>query len=323
MSSEECNATREIKRKTTVMQDVYCLMGPTAVGKTDLAINLAQTVPIEIISVDSAMIYREMDIGSAKPRKEILKQYPHALIDIINPDETYSVGLFCTQAQEVISAILKRGNIPVLVGGTMMYFYALQQGLSLLPQADDVIRAKIQQEALQLGWDKMHAQLAAIDCQSAKKINPKDSQRIMRALEVYYLTGKPLSLLQEENNQVSTFHWVNLILYPASRSDLHAIIAQRFARMLKDGFIEEVKQLLSKWPHCRFAPAMKAVGYRQVLDYLDNHCSENELLEKGIIATRQLAKRQCTWLKAWPNPIYVDPFRQDVYRIIKQRIEKC
>lgn len=298
-------------------------MGPTAVGKTDVAIKLAKTLPIEIISVDSAMVYREMDIGSAKPSKDILKQYPHALVDIINPDESYSAGLFCTQAQASINSILKRGNIPLLVGGTMMYFHALQQGLSFLPTANDAMRSKIQEEGDRLGWSEMHAKLATIDMRSAKKINPQDKQRIMRALEVYYLAGKPLSLLQEENSRSSAFNWVNLILYPESRSTLHSIIAQRFTKMLNNGLIEEVQQLLSKWPNCRFSPAMKSVGYRQVLAYLDKNLGEDELLEKGIIATRQLAKRQCTWLKSWSNPIYLDPFARDVYSIIKQRMEQC
>ena len=297
-------------------------MGPTATGKTDLAIKLAADFPVEIISVDSAMIYRGMDIGTAKPSKAILQQFPHALIDIKNPDETYSVGLFFDEAHLLIADILKRNKIPLLVGGTMMYFNSLQKGLSYLPPSAENVRQMLNQEAKALGWEKMHAKLRFIDKTTAAKINPQDSQRIMRALEIYQITGKPLSILQKTKPKTKAYNFVNFVLYPATRDKLHAKIAERFKGMLQKGLIEEVQCLLAKWPNLRQAPSMKSVGYRQVLAYLDGLLTQDELAEKAIAATRQLAKRQCTWLKSWQNPLYIDPYSQDPYKIIQKRIEK-
>lgn len=299
---------------------VICLMGPTASGKTDLAMKLADVLPVELISVDSAMIYTGMDIGTAKPSPELLKQYPHHLIDILNPDEAYSAGRFVTDAQALIAKIHQRGKMPLLVGGTMLYFHALQSGMAALPEADEAVRAAIEAEAQRCGWAMMHQKLAEVDPGSAEKIRPQDPQRISRALEVYALTGQPLSHLQRQKSTMPGMHWLNLILYPKTRDWLHERIRLRFSMMLKAGLVEEVKALLIKYPGCRHAPSMRSVGYRQVIAYLEGSLNQADLIEKGTIATRQLAKRQCTWLKSWPEPLWFDPRDADLYQQVKARI---
>ncbi|KTD33348.1 tRNA delta(2)-isopentenylpyrophosphate transferase [Legionella nautarum] len=280
---------------------IFCLMGPTASGKTALASELIKSFPFEIISVDSAMIYREMNIGTAKPRPEELLTTPHHLIDIIDPPESYSAAQFCEDAVKLVEAIYRRHKFPLLVGGTMMYFHALQQGLSPLPQADDTLRAVLTQQAELLGWAYMHEQLAQVDPQSALRIHPNDTQRIQRALEVYHLTGKPLSSFWSEQKENQNYHFVNIALFPEDRNWLHARIEARFEQMLEQGFVYEVAQLLQKWHLPLTCPAMRCVGYRQVIDYLAGDYDYEMLRHKGVVATRQLAKRQLTWLRSWPK----------------------
>ncbi|MDP1603083.1 MAG: tRNA (adenosine(37)-N6)-dimethylallyltransferase MiaA [Legionella sp.] len=280
---------------------IFCLMGPTASGKTALACELVQRFPFEIISVDSAMIYRGMDIGTAKPGREELEIAPHHLIDIIDPPASFSAAEFCEETTRLCALILSRGKIPLLVGGTMMYFNALQQGLSRLPAADESIRARLVEEAEQRGWRALHAELALVDPVSASRIHAHDTQRIQRALEIFQLTGKPLSLFLAEEKPATPFHYINLLLLPTERSWLHERIAQRFKIMLEQGFVEEVEALLQKWQLSPQCPAMRSVGYRQALEYLAGNVDFATFCEKGIAATRQLAKRQLTWLRSWPD----------------------
>jgi tRNA dimethylallyltransferase len=276
-------------------------MGPTASGKTALASELIQHLPLEIISVDSAMIYREMDIGTAKPSPDELKRAPHHLIDILNPPESYSASQFCEEALTLSKAIHARGKYPLLVGGTMMYFNALQQGLSVLPESNEASRAFFAEALKQHGLTHLYNQLAAVDPQMATKLHPNDTQRILRALEVHHLSGETLSSFWAAQKEKGAHRFVNLILWPEERAFLHARIAQRFIQMLSDGFVEEVEHLLGKWSLSGENPAMRCVGYRQVMDYLNGQWNRNELQEKGIAATRQLAKRQLTWLRSWPD----------------------
>jgi len=284
-----------------MLKTVFCLMGPTASGKTALACELLPHYPFEIISVDSAMIYREMDIGTAKPTKKELAAAPHHLLDILDPPQSFSAAQFCSEASRLCEDIFNRGKIPLLTGGTMMYFQAFQQGLSSLPDADESIRAKIIEQAELLGWEKMHAELALIDSVTAKRVHANDTQRISRALEVFYITGKPLTTFLAEQKTKSPYNFVNLALFPENRAWLHERIALRFDQMLHDGFIHEVEQLLKKWDLPSTCPAMRCVGYRQAIDYLHNQNDYQDFRDKGIAATRQLAKRQLTWLRHWPN----------------------
>ncbi|MBI2786262.1 MAG: tRNA (adenosine(37)-N6)-dimethylallyltransferase MiaA [Legionella longbeachae] len=295
---------------------VFCLMGPTASGKTALAVELLRYYPFEIISVDSAMIYREMNIGTAKPTEQELQIAPHYLIDIKDPIESYSAAQFCTDTLSLCDSIIKRGKIPLLVGGTMMYFNALQKGLSVLPEANPVLRQQLENEAAIQGWEFLHQKLMQVDPKAATRIHAHDTQRIQRALEVYYLTGKTLSALLEEQKQSHDLFFANFILFPEQRSWLHERIAQRFDHMLTEGFIEEVKQLQEKWPLSMNLPAMRCVGYRQVLEYLHGDYDYTIMRDKGIAATRQLAKRQLTWLRHWDDALYYDPqhvgFRDEI-----------
>jgi tRNA dimethylallyltransferase len=277
-------------------------MGPTASGKTDLACSLVQHFPFEIISIDSAMIYRGLDIGSAKPDRSVLVNAPHHLIDILNPTESYSVAQCCQDVIACGEAIQARGHIPLLVGGTMMYFRALQQGLAALPGADSKVRDILVEQMNEKGLGFLHAELARWDPESAHRIHPHDNQRIIRALEVYHVSQKPLSQwLRESQSQRRQIVYVNMILMPEDRSWLHARIAQRFLAMLEAGLVEEVTQLLQKWPLTSAHPAMRCVGYRQVCHYLETHQAYDSLIEQGTAATRQLAKRQLTWLRHWPG----------------------
>jgi tRNA dimethylallyltransferase len=282
-------------------EKIICIMGPTASGKTALAMQLVQQDPrFEIVSVDSAMVYRGLDIGAAKPTREELEAAPHHLIDLREIDQPYSAADFVVDANRVIKEILARGNRPLLVGGTMLYFKALQQGMAELPAADEALRKQIADESEQLGWEAMHSKLAEVDPQSAAKIHPNDPQRLSRALEVYRLTGKPLSE-HFGNEQASEFEFHNIGLLPEDRSWLHQRIALRFEQMLQQGFVEEVKSLMALSGFDADLPAFRSVGYRQVIQFLQGELSEAEMLERGIIATRQLAKRQITWLRAWPQ----------------------
>lgn len=290
-----------------MMHNIFCLMGPTASGKTDLACELVQRYPFEIISVDSAMIYRDMNIGTAKPSAEELIRAPHHLIDIINPDQSYSAAQFCSDALALCKAIIQRGNIPLLTGGTMMYFNALQKGLSKLPEADPLIRQKLEDEAALSGWDALHHQLLQLDPVAAIRIHNHDTQRIQRALEVYYTTGTTLSALLEQQKTTPDYHFINFSLMPEQRAWLHDRIAQRFDLMLAQGFIDEVRQLQQKWFLTQNMPSMRCVGYRQALEYLNNELDYDRMREKGIAATRQLAKRQLTWLRHWDDALVYDP----------------
>lgn len=282
---------------------VFCLMGPTASGKTALACELAQYFPFEIISVDSAMIYRGMDIGTSKPSITTLQHAPHHLIDIRNPPESYSAAEFCNDVTRLHQAIHDRQKIPLLVGGTMMYFRALQQGLASLPQADDALRQQLLSQANQYGWDFMHKQLAQVDASSAARIHPHDTQRIQRALEVFYLTNKPLSVLLQNQTQGSSWRYINIVLMPTDRFWLHERIEWRFNQMIKQGLVEEVQGLLAQWDLMPAHPALRSVGYRQIYDYLCGKADHNSMCAKAIAATRQLAKRQLTWLRHWPDSV--------------------
>ncbi len=258
-------------------------------------------LPCEIISVDSAMIYRGMDIGTAKPDAQTLARAPHHLIDILDPPGSYSAAQFCLDATRLCDAIIARGNIPLLVGGTMMYFRALQQGLSVLPEADAAIREQLLQEAATHGWTFMHNRLAGIDPDAAARIHPHDTQRIQRALEVHAVTGQSLSALLTEVPKPAVFRFENILLLPENRAWLHARIDQRFAHMLAHGLIDEVKGLLNRWHLTPEQPALRCVGYRQVYEYLQGEYDYTTLCAKGAAATRQLAKRQLTWLRHWPD----------------------
>lgn len=282
---------------------MICLMGPTACGKTDLACELVQQFPFEIVSIDSAMIYRGLNIGTAKPSASILASTPHHLIDCLDPTESYSAAKCCEDVRKACEAIRKNQKIPLLVGGTMMYFHALQQGLSVLPEKNDELRAQLLQLGEQRGWSSMHAWLARVDPVSAQRIHPHDKQRIQRALEIFELTATPMSKLLQTHS-TSALNYVNLILVPDDRSWLHQRIEQRFSQMITEGMIEEVQQLLMQWPLTALSPAMRTVGYRQVLAYLQGEDNRISMIEKATSATRQLAKRQLTWLRHWPKGDY-------------------
>ncbi|KAA0874744.1 tRNA (adenosine(37)-N6)-dimethylallyltransferase MiaA [Nitrincola tapanii] len=278
------------------------LMGPTASGKTDLALALADHLPVDLISVDSALVYRDMDIGTAKPDAQTLAAYPHALIDIRDPSETYSAADFCQDAQGLIQKTLAQGRIPLLVGGTMMYFNALQQGMADLPQADAQVRQTLLDKAEQEGDAQVYAELQAVDAMTAQRLQPSDRQRVHRALEVYYLTGIPLSQhFAQQQEQTLPFRVLALGLLPDNRAWLHQRIEQRFDLMLEQGFEEEVKHLYQRGDLHLGMPSIRCVGYRQMWQYLQGELSFDEMRYKGIVATRQLAKRQYTWLRGWPE----------------------
>lgn len=302
---------------------VFCLIGPTAAGKTALAEQLYQTLPVEIISVDSALIYRGMDIGTAKPTSIELMRTPHHLVNIRDPYDTYSVKEFCDDASRLCCEIIARQRIPLLVGGTMLYFNAIQEGLSDLPEACPSIRQALQEELQQQGLTYLYAKLQAVDPTAAARIHPHDSQRIQRALEVYLLTGRPLSE-HFKHKQCTDLLFVNLLLIPKQRQWLHDRIAKRFGHMIQSGLIEEVEGLIAQWHLNTTFPAMRAVGYRQVYDYLQGTLVYDELLPKGIAATRQLAKRQLTWLRHWKDGYIIecdqdhDHMLQMVHKIIKE-----
>jgi len=274
-------------------------MGPTASGKTDLAVQLVQELPCDIISVDSAMVYRGMDIGTAKPGEDVLAKAPHRLIDICDPGEAFSASQFRQRALDEINDIQARGRIPLLVGGTMLYFRALEQGLSPLPSADPDIRARLESEAEQEGWQVLHDRLAEIDPDAAARIHANDPQRIQRALEVFELTGEPLSVwFQREVENDLPVRVVKIIVTSEDRAVLHQRIEARFRTMLEHGFVNEVKRLFMRGDLHADLPSMRAVGYRQLWNYLEGQYDYETMVERGIIATRQFAKRQYTWLRS-------------------------
>lgn len=282
------------------------LMGPTASGKTAAALELAQRFPMEIVSVDSAQVYRGMNIGTAKPDLATRLKHPHHLIDIIDPTESYSAAQFRTDALSRMQDIAARGRIPLLVGGTMLYFKALTEGLSDLPQADAATRLVIDAMAADASWPALHAELQRIDPVSAGRLDPNDAQRIQRALEIYYLTGKPMSALLDGPRGSIPFELVRIALLPSERSVLHERIARRFEEMLELGLIAEVRRLRADYDLKPELPSMRCVGYRQTWRYLDGEYGLSGLREKGIAATRQLAKRQLTWLRAMPEVTHFD-----------------
>lgn len=284
------------------MMNAIFLMGPTAAGKSAFAIELAQQIPTEIISVDSAMVYRGMNIGTGKPTHAEMQGIPHHLIDIRDPRDTYSAAEFAQDASKLMAEITNRGRIPLLVGGTMLYFRALQQGLSHLPSADPKIRAALLREGEKIGWDVMHRRLAEVDPESATRIHPNDPQRIQRALEVYEITQKPMSKLFEISNEksksIDDYQIHTFALSPPDRLVLHQKIEQRFHQMLEAGLVAEVEALFKRGDLTIDMPSMRAVGYRQVWGYLAGEYPYDEMVDKAIAATRQLAKRQLTWLRS-------------------------
>ncbi len=277
-------------------------MGPTASGKTDLAIALRERLPCELISVDSAMIYRGMDIGTAKPDAATLRYAPHRLIDILDPAESYSAARFRADALREMAAITRAGRIPLLVGGTMLYFRALEYGLSELPPKDEALRTRLQEEAQQLGWEAMHHRLHEVDPVSAARIHPNDPQRLLRALEVFALSGEPMSRLWErEGAEPLPYRLLKLALAPGERSQLHERIERRFRQMVRGGLIEEVERLHVRGDLHAELPSIRCVGYRQVWRYLEGEWDRDTMVERGISATRQFAKRQFTWLRSERN----------------------
>jgi tRNA dimethylallyltransferase len=294
--------SEESQRLLCKVNDVIFLMGPTAVGKTKFAIQLCQYLPVEIISVDSAMVYRGMDIGTGKPSLAEQRLAPHHLIDIRDPLYPYSAADFAKDALELMSAIIARGHIPLLVGGTMLYFRALQQGLSPLPSANQDIRSKLLKEAEEYGWACMHQRLTHIDEEASRRIHPNDPQRIQRALEVYEISGKPMSSFftsQEEQSLPYKTH--AFALMPTDRKILHQRIEERFEEMLALGLIDEVQKLFQRGDLNPDLPAIRAVGYRQVWSFLSGDYDFEQMRYKAVVATRQLAKRQLTWLRSLPN----------------------
>ena len=279
------------------------LMGPTASGKTDLAIQLRQQLPVEVISVDSALIYRGMDIGTAKPSKAELALAPHRLIDICDPAESYSAMNFRHDALREMRDITAQGKIPLLVGGTMLYYKALLEGLSPLPSADEKVRSEIEAKAALIGWGRLHQELTKIDPISAQRINPNDSQRINRALEVFYLTGKTLTELTAQKGEALPYDILQFAIAPEQREVLHLRIEQRFHNMIELGFQQEVEKLYRRPDLNENLPSIRCVGYRQMWEYLRGDYDHDEMVFRGICATRQLAKRQITWLRGWTSPI--------------------
>ncbi len=301
------------------------IMGPTASGKTAAALAIAKTRPVEIISVDSALVYREMDIGTAKPSAEELAAVPHHLIDIIDPLEAYSVMQFREDAIRLVGEIAARGALPLLVGGTMMYFKGLTDSLDDLPTADQAVRAAIEEDAARIGWPAMHARLAVLDPVTAERLKPNDAQRINRALEIIQLTGQPMSeLLGKREKPELPFDLVSFALEPSDRAVLHQRIAQRFDGMLgtrdDEGLVAEVARLRARGDLSPTLPSMRCVGYRQTWDYLDGTIGREQLRELGIIATRQLAKRQITWLRAMPERIVIDCLGTDPTRTLLDQL---
>ncbi|MEX0943055.1 MAG: tRNA (adenosine(37)-N6)-dimethylallyltransferase MiaA [Pseudomonadales bacterium] len=305
-----------------------CLMGPTASGKTELALALADVGPFEIVSVDSALVYRGLDIGTAKPDAEILERYPHHLIDIRDPVEPYSAANFRVDVLQVMDEIRNRGHIPLLVGGSMLYFKALRDGLADMPPANTAIRESIQALADEGGWSAVHARLGEVDPEAAARINPNDPQRLQRALEVYELSGKSMTRLHQESQYRSgepcldrnqcPYHLCQIAVVPPDRARLHTRIEQRFMKMLEVGLVAEVQRLYDRGDLEPTLPAIKAVGYRQVWQYLEGGCDYATMVEKGIAATRQLAKRQLTWLRTWPDIAVIEsPDSVSVLKILK------
>ena len=297
-------------------------MGPTAAGKTSLAVELVQHLPMEIISVDSALVYRGMNIGTGKPDAATLALAPHYLIDIRDPTEAYSAAAFRADALALMQQITQRGHIPLLVGGTMLYFRALLRGLDDLPQANAALRAQIEAEAAAQGWPALHAELAQHDPITATRLQPTDAQRIQRALEVLRVSGLPLSAQLTAAHSELPYRVLQLALLPSDRSQLHQRIAARFDAMLAQGLLEELAALRQKFALHAGMSAMRCVGYRQAWEYLEDEIDQTTLREKGIAATRQLAKRQLTWLRSWPEAMVLDCLADDLETRARAHIER-
>ena len=289
------------------------LIGPTASGKTALAFELATRLPCDIISIDSAQVFRDMNIGTAKPDAATLARFPHRLIDLITPEQRYSAAQFRSDALSEMKDITAAGRIPLLVGGTMLYVKALREGLADLPQADAALRAQIDAEAATNGWPTLHAELVQLDPDTAARLKPNDAQRIQRAIEILRLTGRTLgSFFAEQKNGVPPFRLITLALVPGDRSELHRRIEQRFGAMLTTGLVDEVSMLRQKYRLDAGLPSMRCVGYRQVWEMLEGRIPRNELRERGVFATRQLAKRQLTWLRSMDDLQIIDPLASDL-----------
>ncbi|MDR5819287.1 tRNA (adenosine(37)-N6)-dimethylallyltransferase MiaA [Caballeronia sp. LZ043] len=305
---------------------VACLLGPTASGKTAAALAFAARHPVEIISVDSALVYREMDVGTAKPSVEERVAAPHHLIDIIDPAESYSAAQFRADTLRLVEEIVARGRLPLLVGGTMLYFKALTQGLNDLPGADPAVRAALDADAERDGWPALHARLAALDPDTAARLAPNDSQRIQRALEIHMLTGQPMSALFAAPRVVERdmrWRFVPVALEPSDRAVLHARIEARFDAMLAHGFIDEVKRLRARGDLDLSMPSMRCVGYRQAWEYLNGATPYDEMRDKGVFATRQLCKRQLTWLRGMPERAVVDCCAADAPERAMEALERA
>ena len=297
------------------------LMGPTASGKTAVAMALAQRFPVELISVDSAQVFRDMNIGTAKPDAATLREFPHHLIDLISPEEAYSAARFRHDALEAMAKITARGKTPLLVGGTMLYFKALLEGLAELPKACPETRADIDAQANSLGWPAVHAELAMVDPVTAARLHPTDAQRVQRALEIYRLSGRPMSaLLDEGQKQAPTYDYLSLGLLPSARSVLHARIAERFDAMLAAGLEDEVSELRKNYQLTADLPSMRSVGYRQVWEAQDGTSPRSEMRDRGIYATRQLAKRQITWIGNTLKPEIFDCLSPGLLQQVEQRV---
>ena len=316
------------------------LMGPTASGKTGVAVELAQTLPVEIISVDSALVYRDMNIGTAKPEAATLARAPHHLINIIDPTEAYSAAAFRRDALRLMHDITHRGRIPLLVGGTMLYFKALREGLSELPQSNPEVRAELDAEIAQHGIKHLHKQLAMVDAETAARLKQTDTQRIQRAMEIYRITGQPMSALINkslsrergerseggaagwgEGNELS-YRIIPIALVPSDRAQLHARIATRFSAMLEQGLVDELRGLREKYPLQPNMTSMRCVGYRQAWQFMEGEINEAQLLKTGIAATRQLAKRQLTWLRSMPENIEVDCLTHNLEKIVLSELSR-
>ena len=311
------------KRRDSERRCAVLLMGPTGSGKSALAIRLAEELPLEIISVDSALVYRGMDIGTAKPQLALRARIPHHLIDIRDPAASYSAGEFARDAQLAMQDIWRRGRQPLLVGGTMLYFHALSAGIAPLPPADPGVRAAIDAQAAEVGWAALHAELARVDPQAAGRIHVNDPQRIQRALEVYRLTGSPITKLQQR--RLSGFADVNVMEFaiaPLERAELHTNIELRFKAMLAAGFLAEVRGLYERGDLNAEHPSMRAVGYRQLWRYLAGHCAFDQATEQAIAATRQLAKRQLTWLRRRSAAQWLDSMHSEVAHAIFDALSK-
>jgi tRNA dimethylallyltransferase len=304
------------------MPPAIFLMGPTASGKTGVAVELVQRLPVELISVDSALVFRDMDIGTAKPDAATLARAPHHLIDIIDPTCSYSAAAFRHDALRLMADITSRGKIPLLVGGTMLYFKALREGLSPLPQADAVLRAELDADISLYGIKHLHARLAQVDAETAARLHSTDTQRIQRAMEIFLVSGKPMSeLIKHQEQNPLHYDITPIALIPSDRAVLHQRIAVRFAEMMKNGLVDELRSLREKYLLQRTMTSMRCVGYRQAWEFMEGEISQAALSEKGIAATRQLAKRQLTWLRSMPDSILIDCLSTELIGKVAQLIE--